>query len=82
MTHLAAHLRASLDDAAEAIHANVENGPWACIPDPALRRFVRGYVADACHNIALAAGLDTAADAAHNACPTRLPTSLPATPKE
>lgn len=66
-----------LAEVAEAIHANVENGPWQLIGDPDLRALVREYVADACHNIALAAGLDGAMEAAHAACPVRLATALP-----
>jgi hypothetical protein len=66
-----------LAEVAEAIHANVENGPWMLIQDPDLRTLVREYVADACHSIAAAAGLDGAMEAAHAACPVRLATALP-----
>ena len=61
-----------LDGVAYAILGNVENGPWVLITDPALRAVVGEYVADACHSIAAAAGLDEAMEKAHDAMPVRL----------
>lgn len=71
--------RERLAEVGEVIAGIVENGPWALIPDPALREVVRAHIADACHTIACAAGLDEAMQVAHDACPVRLPTTLPAT---
>lgn len=68
---------AQRSDLADAILGTLENGPWRLIADPALREIVREYVADACHAIALAAGLDAAAEVAHDACPVRLATTMP-----
>jgi hypothetical protein len=57
--------------------ATVENGPWVLIPDPQLRQIVGEYVAENCHTIAAAAGLDEAMERAHDAMPQRLARSLP-----
>jgi hypothetical protein len=66
-----------LAEANEALCAAVENGPWVLIPDPDLRRLVGEYVADACHHIAAAAGLDEAMERARDVMPARLAASLP-----
>jgi len=57
--------------------ATVENGPWVLIPDPQLRQLVGEYVAETCHTIAAAAGLDEAMERAHDVLPQRLARSLP-----
>lgn len=67
----------ALREVNEIIVGVVENGPWVLIPDPRLRQLVGEYVADACHSIAAAAGLDEAMEYAHNAMSQRLATSLP-----
>jgi len=63
-----------LTEAADIIAGAVDNGPWVLIADPQLRQVVGEYVADACHSIALAAGLGEAAEHAHDATPVRLDT--------
>lgn len=66
-----------LAEASDMLIGAVENGPWVLIPDPALRELVGGYVADTCHSVAGAAGLDEAMEYAHDGIPVRLATSLP-----
>ncbi|WP_433460661.1 hypothetical protein [Micromonospora sp. CA-248212] len=61
-----------LADVNETLIGIVENGPWVLIADPALRKVVGEYIADACHTIALDAGLDKAMEVAHHASPQRL----------
>jgi hypothetical protein len=73
-----ARLRKRLADAEEMLLGILENGPWLLITDPALRRMVGEYVADTCHSVAAAAGLDEAMVRAHDAMPQRLARSLPA----
>lgn len=68
-----------LADANDILIGAVENGPWALIPNPELREFVAGYVAENCHTVASAAGLDEAMERAHDVMPQRLGTSLPET---
>ncbi|MBM0237130.1 hypothetical protein JNW88_08190 [Micromonospora sp. ATA32] len=68
---------ARLAEANDIIIGAVENGPWVLIADPALRQLVGEYVAETCHSIAAAAGLDEAMERAHDAMPQRLGTSLP-----
>ncbi|GGM27552.1 hypothetical protein GCM10011608_10440 [Micromonospora sonchi] len=63
-----------LADTEDTIIGAVENGPWVLIIDPNLRRMVGEYVAETCHSIAAAAGLDAAMEYAHNAMPVRLAT--------
>ncbi|MFD6565440.1 hypothetical protein [Micromonospora profundi] len=63
-----------LTEAADIIIGTVENGPWKLIADPQLRQVVGEYVADTCHSIASAAGLDEAMEQAHDATPQRLDT--------
>lgn len=67
----------ALRDANELLIGAVENGPWVLIEDPQLRQVVGEYVADTCHSIAAAAGLDEAMERAHDAMPQRLARSLP-----
>ncbi len=50
-----------LASASEAILGTVENGPHLLISNALVRDVVGRYVADACHSIAVAAGLDEAA---------------------
>jgi hypothetical protein len=64
-----------LADVNEALCGAVENGPWVTISDPALRQIVGEYIADTCHSVASAAGLDEAMELAHGAMPTRLATA-------
>ncbi|RKR92729.1 hypothetical protein BDK92_7207 [Micromonospora pisi] len=66
-----------LAEASETIIGAIENGPWVLIPDPTLRALVGGYVAETCHTVASAAGLDQAMERAHDAMPQRLGTTLP-----
>jgi len=61
-------------DLADNILGTVENGPWKLITDPQLRKVVGEYVADACHTVALAAGMPDTAEQVHNAAPVRLAT--------
>lgn len=63
-----------LVDTSDMLIGAVENGPWALITDPNLRQIVGEYVADTCHSVALAAGLDEAMEYAHNSVPQRLDT--------
>lgn len=63
-----------LVDTSDMLIGSVENGPWALITDPNLRQIVGEYVADTCHSVALAAGLDEAMEYAHNSVPQRLDT--------
>lgn len=71
-------MRDQLDAANELLLGVIENGAWMLITDPALRQLVGEYIADTCHSIAAAAGLDEAMERAHDATPQRLATSLPA----
>lgn len=64
-----------LADVNDTIIGVVENGPWVLIENPELRRVVGEYVADACHTIAVDAGLTEAMEYAHNALPQRLDTT-------
>jgi hypothetical protein len=70
----AADDRARLASAADMIAGQVENGPWHLITDPNLRALVGEYVAEVCHSIAAAAGMDDAMVAAHDRTPVRLAT--------
>jgi hypothetical protein len=72
-----APLRKQLDAVEDQLLSSVENGPWVLIADPGLRRLVGEYVADTCHSVASAAGLDEAMERAHDAMPQRLARSLP-----